>query len=39
MTVDTEKYLDFFHAVTSEPSSDFAQLLKHLSELEIKIRL
>ena len=34
MTVDTEKYLDFVHGVTSEPSKDFAQLLKRLSELE-----
>ena len=32
MTVDTEKYLDFVHGVTSEPSKDFAQLLKRLSE-------
>ena len=34
MTVDTEKYLDFVEGVTSEPSKDFAQLLKRLSELE-----
>ena len=34
MTVDTQKYLDFVDGVTSEPSKDFAQLLKRLSELE-----
>ena len=34
MTVDTEKYLDFVHGVTSEPSKDFAQLLARMSELE-----
>ena len=34
MSVDTEKYLEFVDGVTSEPSKDFAQLLKRLSELE-----
>ena len=34
MTVDTEKYLDFVHGVTSEPSKDFAQLLARMTELE-----
>ena len=34
MTVDTEKYLDFVAGVTSPASSNFAELLKRLSELE-----
>ena len=34
MTVDTEKYLDFVHGVTSEPSKDFAQLLARMTALE-----
>ena len=36
MTVDTEKYLDFVDGVTSEPSKDFAQLLKRVTELEVE---
>ena len=36
MTVDTEKYLDFVDQVTSEPSRDFAQLLKRMTELEVE---
>ena len=36
MTVDTEKYLDFVDGVTSEPSKDFAMLLKRLTELEVE---
>ena len=36
MTVDTEKYLDFVAEVTSPASSDFAELLRRFSELEIK---
>ena len=36
MTVDTEKYLDFVAGVTSPASSDFAELLRRFSELEIK---
>ena len=34
MTVDTQKYLDFVHGVTSDPSKDFAQLLARMTELE-----
>ena len=34
MTVDTEKYLDFVAGVTSPASSNFAELLRRLSELE-----
>ena len=34
MTVDTDKYLDFVAGVTSPASSNFAELLKRLSELE-----
>ena len=34
MTVDTEKYLDFVAGVTSPASSNFADLLRRLSELE-----
>ena len=34
MTVDTKKYLDFVAGVTSPASSNFAELLKRLSELE-----
>ena len=33
MTVDTEKYLDFVAEVTSPASSNFAELLRRLSEL------
>ena len=36
MTVDTEKYLDFVAGVTSPASSDFAELLRRFTELEIK---
>ena len=36
MTVDTEKYLDFVDGVTSEPSKDFAMLLKSITELEVE---
>ena len=36
MTVDTLKYLDFLDGVTSEPSKDFAQLLKRMTELEVE---
>ena len=36
MTVDTEKYLDFVAGVTSPASSDYAQLLRRLSELEVE---
>ena len=35
MTVDTEKYLDFVAGVTKIASSDFAELLRRLSELEV----
>ena len=34
--VDTEKYLDFVSEVTSPASSDFAELLRRFTELEIK---
>ena len=36
MTVDTEKYLDFVAEVPSPASSDFAELLRRLSELEVE---
>ena len=36
MTVDTEKYLDFVDGVTSDPSKDFAMLLKSIAELEVE---
>ena len=36
MTVDTEKYLDFVAGVTSPASSDYAELLRRLSELEVE---
>jgi len=39
MTVDTEKYLDFVAGVTSPASSDYAELLRRLSELEVGSRL
>ena len=35
MTVDTEKYLDFVAGVTSPASSDYAQLVRRLLELEV----
>jgi NTP pyrophosphatase (non-canonical NTP hydrolase) len=34
MTVDTEKYLEFVHGVTSEPSLNYPALISCLSELE-----
>ena len=34
--VDTEKYLDFVAEVTSPASSDFAELLRRFTELEVK---
>ena len=37
MTVDTEKYLDFVDGVTSDPSKDFAMLLKSITELEVEL--
>jgi hypothetical protein len=36
MSVDTEKYLDFVAGVTSPASSDYAELLRRLSELEVE---
>ena len=36
MTVDTEKYLDFVDGVTSDPSKDFAQLLRRMTELDVE---
>ena len=36
MTVDTKKYLDFVDGVTSDPSKDFALLLKRMTELDIE---
>ena len=36
MTVDTKKYLDFVDGVTSDPSKDFAMLLKSITELEVE---
>ena len=36
MTVDTEKYLEFDDGVTSDPSRDFAMLLKRMTELEVE---
>ena len=36
MTVDTEKYLDFVEGVTSDPSKDFAQLLRRMTELDVE---
>ena len=35
MTVDTEKYLDFVHGVTSAPSLDYPVLAARLTELEV----
>ena len=34
MTVDTEKYLEFVHGVTSPPSLDFAIMTTRLAKLE-----
>ena len=36
MTVDTEKYLEFVHGVTSTPSLDYPALAARLTELEIE---
>ena len=36
MTVDTEKYLDFVDGGTSDPSKDFAQLLRRMTELDVE---
>ena len=36
MTVDTKKYLDFVDGGTSDPSKDFAQLLRRMTELDIE---
>ena len=34
-TVDSTKYIEFVRAVTSEASSDYAALLRRLTELEV----
>ena len=36
MTVDTEKYLDFVHGVTSTESLDYAALLTRMNKLELE---
>ena len=36
MPVDTEKYLDFVHDVTSAESSDYAALLTRMNKLELE---
>ena len=36
MTVDTEKYLDFVHDVTSTESLDYAALLNRMNKLELE---
>ena len=36
MTVDTEKYLDFVHDVTSTESVDYAALLTRMNKLELE---
>ena len=36
MTVDTEKYLEFVHDVTSAPSLDYPALVARLTELEVE---
>ena len=36
MTVDTEKYLDFVHDVTSTESLDYAALLTRMNKLELE---
>ena len=36
MTVDTEKYLDFVHDVTSVESLDYAALLTRMNKLELE---
>ena len=36
MTVDTEKYIEFVHDVTSAPSLDYPALVARLSELEVE---
>ena len=37
MTVDTEKYLDFVHDVTSTESLDYAALLTRMNILELEV--
>ena len=36
MTVDTEKYIDFVHDVTSAESLDYAALLTRMNKLELE---
>ena len=36
MTVDTEKYIDFVHGVTSAESLDYAALLTRMNKLELE---
>ena len=36
MSVDTEKYLDFVHGVTSTESLDYAALLTRMNKLELE---
>ena len=36
MTVDTEKYIEFVHDVTSAPSLDYPALAARLTELEVE---
>ena len=36
MTVDTEKYIEFVHDVTSTPSLNYPALVARLSELEVE---
>ena len=36
MTVDTEKYIDFVHGVTSTESLDYAALLTRMNKLELE---
>ena len=36
MTVDTEKYVDFVHGVTSTESLDYAALLTRMNKLELE---
>ena len=36
MTVDTEKYIDFVHDVTSTESLDYAALLTRMNKLELE---
>ena len=39
MTVDTDKYLEFVHGVTSPPSLDYPVLSARLSQLEVPMAL